>query len=263
MNARTTRRRPARPWTIVHVAISADGKIATEDRKPARFGSRLDHQRLLHVRAVADALLVGASTLTVERMRMRIPRPALVQWRVAHGLSPQPIRAILSGSLSVPPDHPVFQDNDDDVPTAIFAGPRASRTRRRALEAQARVFTWQGQAPDPLWIGAILRREYGVKRLLLEGGGGLNATFFSAGVVDELFMTLCPVLAGGSDAPTPFDGQGFTADTIRRGRLLECIRHGGEVFLRYRFTSTSRPAVRGLDPPSIRILSLDRSGCRR
>lgn len=245
------------------MAVSADGKIATADRSPARFGSRLDHRRLLHIRAVADALLVGARTLTVERMRMVIPRRLLTDWRVDHGLAPQPVRAILSGSLSIRPDHPVFETRTDAKPPVVFTSPRASRTRRRALETRARIFTWPGQAPDPAWIGTTLGKEYGVRRLLLEGGGGLNALFFEAGLVDELFMTLCPILVGGAGAPTLFDGEGLSSEDLRRGRLVEAVRNGGEVFLRYRFPAARRAAGRALDPPPIRALPLDRPGTPR
>ena len=87
--------------------------------------------------------------------------------------------------------------------------------------------------PDGL---VTLAREQGVERVVAEGGGLLNAALFSADLVDELELTLAPVILGGSGAPTLVDGPGFTQGELKRARLLahEATKDG-EVFLKYSF----------------------------
>jgi riboflavin biosynthesis pyrimidine reductase len=96
----------------------------------------------------------------------------------------------------------------------------------------------------------ILNRELGVKRLLLEGGGGTNGAFLRAGLVDELHLVLCPVVDGAKGAPSVFDSTEAEAEqraavvamSLESSQTLE----GGAVLLRYLIQNTSpdAPAVR-------------------
>jgi len=93
----------------------------------------------------------------------------------------------------------------------------------------------------------ILNRELGVKRLLLEGGGGTNGAFLRAGLVDELNLVLCPAVDGATGAPSVFDST--EAETDRRAPVtamsLESSEalEGGIVLLRYRIENTSSQAT--------------------
>ena len=80
-----------------------------------------------------------------------------------------------------------------------------------------------------------LRREWHVKRLLCEGGGEINAGLFEAGLVNELHVTLCPVISGGRTAPTMADGKGFKKLTDAARLKMTSQKHiGDELFLVYR-----------------------------
>ena len=81
-------------------------------------------------------------------------------------------------------------------------------------------------------LDALVSR--GVEQVLLESGGDLSSMFFHAGVVDELFLTVVPVLLGGRGAPTPLDGPGWPVAGAPRLVLLECTVREGELFLHYR-----------------------------
>ena len=93
----------------------------------------------------------------------------------------------------------------------------------------------------------ILDRELGVKRLLLEGGGGTNGAFLRAGLVDELNLILCPAVDGARGAPSVFDSAESEADqrapltamTLERSQLLE----GGAMLLRYRIQNAAPQAA--------------------
>ncbi len=85
------------------------------------------------------------------------------------------------------------------------------------------------------WIDAFQQLEtIGIKRLAILGGGKLVASVLAAGLVDELWLTVCPLILGGADAPTAVEGKGFLADLALKLELLAVKQVGQEVFLHYR-----------------------------
>ena len=85
------------------------------------------------------------------------------------------------------------------------------------------------------WIDAFQQlANFGIKRLAILGGGKLVASVLAAGLVDELWLTVCPLILGGADAPTPVEGKGFLADLAPKLELLAVKQVGQEVFLHYR-----------------------------
>ena len=74
----------------------------------------------------------------------------------------------------------------------------------------------------------------GVRELLLEGGGATNFEFFRQGLVDEIYMTLCPLIIGGAGSPTPVDGAGFPPELFQRYLLVAMKRVRSEIYLHYR-----------------------------
>ena len=85
------------------------------------------------------------------------------------------------------------------------------------------------------WIDAFQQLEtLGIERLAILGGGKLVASVLAAGLIDELWLTVCPLILGGADAPTPVEGKGFLAGLAPKLELLAVKQVGGEVFLHYR-----------------------------
>jgi riboflavin biosynthesis pyrimidine reductase len=96
-----------------------------------------------------------------------------------------------------------------------------------------------------------LRTRWGVKKLLCEGGGELNASMFERGLVDELYLTICPVIFGGRNAPTLADGTGIERlSDARRFKLKRSERVGDELFCVFHPARRSRDNVlrRLIDP---------------
>ena len=216
------------------MAMTADGKIATANRAASSFGSRRDQDHLLQLRATADAVMAGARTADLNPINMG-PGPAKYRrLRLRRGLAEFNLRIIVSRSGTVNPRAEVFQHRFS--PIIILTTGRASASRLKKLRAVATEVKVCGPSeidfPRALrW----LRKQWGIKRLLCEGGGELNDALFRAGLVSQLHLTVCPKVFGGRTAPTIADGLG--AGSLARATQLElesARRQGDEMFLVYR-----------------------------
>ena len=221
---------PDRPFTKVVLAMSADGKIADQTRAPARFGSAADKRHLEAQIADCDAVLFGADTLRAYSTSLPITTPALLQQRQAQQRSPQPIHIVCSPSGKLDPNLRFFQQS---LPRWLLTS---------AVGAQP----WQGQphfdrilveefTPPNCWQSILQKLlQRGINQLAVLGGGQLVASLVEADQIDELYLTICPLILGGQTAPTPVAGHGFPAAIAPRLELLSVRSVEQEVFLRYR-----------------------------
>jgi 2,5-diamino-6-(ribosylamino)-4(3H)-pyrimidinone 5'-phosphate reductase len=222
------------PFVFLNAAMTADGKLAPASRRFEAFGGPRDHQHLLELRATADAVMAGARTVDLDRVNMG---PGPVKYRRARlrrGLAEYNLRVVVSGSGTIDPQAEIFRHRFS--PIIILTSGRASRAKLRRLEEVADEVKVCGQ--DEIdFAGALrwLREKWKVKRLLCEGGGEVNGAMFKAGLVDEVHLTLCPLIFGGRDAPTLADGEGVARlAQAARLRLVSMKRVGTAVFLVYR-----------------------------
>jgi 5-amino-6-(5-phosphoribosylamino)uracil reductase len=184
------------------------------------------------LRAEADAVLIGAGTLRAENPPLQVRDPARRRDRREKGRDELLTVIILTASCDLPDRARVFDEparerlvlSTVDAPKALSAG---------LVDRVETLRFGQGQVDLAAALSAL--RERGIERLLVEGGGGVNASFLAADLIDELAVTLCPVILGGADAPTPVEGTGFDRETLRRARLESVEQEGGELFLRYTF----------------------------
>ena len=227
-----------RPYIVIHMAMTLDGKTSTVERRPTDWTSKTDKRRLIENRATADAVMVGARTAETDRTSLSIPDERLQRTRVRRGQPPHPLRVIVSGACSFRENIRVFERRVS--PLLVFTTHRAPKSK----------LDWLAQNPDahvylvgrrevnvPLMLD-VLARDWKVKRLVCEGGSNLNGSLFAAHTVDEVHLTLCPWVFGGATAPTLADGTGFLRSEILNAKLLRCERIGGELFLRYRISAT-------------------------
>jgi 2,5-diamino-6-(ribosylamino)-4(3H)-pyrimidinone 5'-phosphate reductase len=231
MNYRNRRRRAERPFVLINMAMSADGKIATANRALNSFGSSRDHEHLLELRATADTVMAGARTVDSAEVNLG-PGPAKFRRRRRNrGLAEYNLRIIVTGSGSLNPAAHVFQHRFS--PIVILTTQRAGAARLKKLRAAADAVLVCGRRT--IDFSAALRwlkQKWGVNRLLCEGGGELNDALFRAGLVDEIHLTICPLIFGGRHAPTIADGTGFLTLPQAPGfRLIRARRAGDEMFL--------------------------------
>jgi len=226
------------PFVFLNVAMTADGKLTTANRAVSSFSSPRDQELLLALRATADAVMSGARTVDLNPINLG-PGPAKYRARRRRrGLAEYNLRIIVSGSGSVDSGAEIFKRKFS--PVIILTTRRASQVRLKRLRALAdEVKICGDQACD--FRGALrwLRQKWGVKRLLCEGGGEVNDALFRAGVVDEVYVTICPKIFGGRGAPTLADGAGAaTLAVAAQLELRSAQRHGPEMYLVYRVRKT-------------------------
>ncbi len=217
--------------------MTLDGKVAQASRLPATFGSHKDRRRLLELRARADAILVGAHTAKTDHYAMGLPTRSLCQARLRHGQAKYPLRCVVTGRGSIEEDIEIFRH--DFSPILIFTTRRMSESKRKRLEKKAQVIFVGRQQINWRKLLGILRGQFDVKKLLVEGGPTLQFALLKQNLLDELYLTICPKIFGGRDAPTLVEGEGLPLRAARIARWIIMEQIADELFLRCRIEKNS------------------------
>lgn len=188
-----------RPFVSATFAITVDGKITTRTFTGVDFTSREDKQFLFQQRALADAVVVGHSTLKNDNVKLGISED-LRTARIKRGQTPAPLRVIVSGQGKIDSQLKIFQS--EISPIVIFSTKRMPRKTQNALRGKAALQLSKTNDVDLSEMLKILRREYKVKRVACEGGPILFRSMLERGLIDELNLTIAPYLFGGAGAPT-------------------------------------------------------------
>jgi 2,5-diamino-6-(ribosylamino)-4(3H)-pyrimidinone 5'-phosphate reductase len=218
-----------RPFVTLNVAMTADGKTDTVARCGATISSPHDLARVDRLRAESDAVLVGGRTLLGDDPRLTVKSADLRVERRARGLEENPIKVGIVSNADLRDDSRFLTAGPAQV--MLFTTQRTSPAQIiRLRERGAQVFVMGERRVD--LVRAFHRlREHGVKRLLVEGGGTLNAELLRLRLVDEVYLYIAPLIFGGADAPTLADGVGLqrkeaihlqlsTAETLRDGGIV-------------------------------------------
>ncbi len=236
-----------RPHTTVVLAMSADGKIADFKRSPARFGSGADKAHLEKQIAASDAVLFGAGTLRAYGTTLTVSQPILLQHRIQGGKTTQPIHIVITQSANLSPEIYFFQQPirrwlltttagahswQEHEQTLLVAGETPTKECPARFE-QILVFETPTGKIDTLAALQHLASIH-ITRLAVLGGGELVASMLESDLIDELWLTVCPLILGGATAPTPVQGKGFISKLAPRLQLLEVVTVEQEVFLHYR-----------------------------
>ncbi len=195
---------------ISNTAISLDAKITASLDQPPNFTSHTDQERMRLIRNMCDAVLTGGNTFRA------CPYPALAE------NGKQLLNVILSRSLELPLNEAFLQE-PKIARLVLTPSPPPKDFLIEAISSQGTPIT-------PQWIVEQLKLR-GIKTLLLEGGGNVLFQFLYAGLLDEMFVTLCPIVIGSDQAPTFFAGH---EKLEKRFVLASCEHIGQELFLHYK-----------------------------
>lgn len=222
------------PFVFLNVATTADGKLAPANRHFVAFSSRRDQQLLLELRAQADAVMAGARTVDLVPVNLGPGPSKYRRLRLRNKLAEYNLRVVVSGFATLNPRAEIFRHRFS--PIIVLASGRAPERNLRRLRGVAdQVMVFGEKELDFVAALRWLRQECGVKRLLCEGGGEVNGALFRAGLVNEVYQTICPLVFGGRAAPTMADGTGVRdLAQATRLRLKSLRRVGAELFLVYR-----------------------------
>jgi riboflavin biosynthesis pyrimidine reductase len=207
----------SRPRVLVNFASSIDGKITlAPGLRQGPFTMSRHHEdarRMRQIRARADAIVIGASSIRTDDPDLAIDAKERMRRRDAG--EREPMRMVVTGTGEG------IHTRQKMFDPALGGASFVLHGERMSVETKERLGGW-----------AV---ERGIKTLLCEGGGTLCAQFFAARAVDELFVTLVPRILGGAQAPSLAEGPGFGSDEIPDATLGSIERFGDELLLRYDF----------------------------
>jgi riboflavin-specific deaminase-like protein len=214
-----------RPYLITNFALTLDGR-ATIGGVSGPIGTGRDTQMLVALRTRVDAVMIGAGTMREECYGRVLADSAKRERREEDGLPRDPLMVLVSGRLDLPWEAPLFTEGAGRVLifTAADADPPPTETPVEVVRSS------EGMVDLPASLAHL--RELGVRSVLCEGGPHLHAQLLQAGLVDELFVTHAPKLAGG-------EGPGLVAGLPEAERPLELVwlvaePETDELFARYR-----------------------------
>ncbi|MGY0068320.1 dihydrofolate reductase family protein [Streptomyces sp. QTS137] len=217
------------PYVLLSAAVSLDGYL--DDTGPERLllSGPEDFDRVDEVRASVDAILVGAGTIRADNPRLLVNAPERRAARAAEGRPAYPLKVTVSGSGDLDPAARFWHTGGAKVLYTTDKGSERARAH--------------GLAADVVPLGAELdwRRllthlydVYGVRRLMVEGGGLIHTQLLTQGLADELQLVLAPLLVGDPDAARLFGSGTYQGGRLR---LLETRPIGDVVLMRYEPTA--------------------------
>lgn len=221
-----------RPWTTADMVASVDG-AASVDGRSAGLGSDGDKAVFRALRSLADIIVVGAGTARTERYGPARVDPPTVAARLARGQQPVPTIAVVTTSGNLDADLPMFDpERVGDGPVPVIVTCAAGEPNTAGLTGHCEVLV-AGDHEVDLGEAMVALGARGAHAILSEGGPTLNASMLALGLIDELCLTVSPLVAGGS-AQRIVDG---FIGPARDVTLVHVLEHDGSLFTRWRFDS--------------------------
>lgn len=209
--------------------MSVDGYIDDVRPERLRLSSAADFDRVDGVRATCDAILVGANTIRRDDPRLLIRSESRRERRAARGLPEQLTKVTMTSSGDLDPQARFFTTGD--APKVVYgASPAVPELTGRLGDLAVVV-----DGGDPVSLRRMLSdlAKRGVRRLMVEGGGGVHTWFLAEGLVDELQLVVAPFFVGDPGAPRFVNPGVFPQDAKHPMRLAEVTRIGDLALLRY------------------------------
>ena len=204
-----------RPFIHVNCAMSADGKLAGEDRTQVRISSDEDKTRVKGMRKQFDSIMVGVGTVLADDPHLTLKD---------RGYDTNPIRIVIDPHGRTPRDAQVLNDR---APTVM-------------ITLETCDVTWDCDkiiraGTDTIDLDRAMQElaEMGIENILVEGGGVTISHLFRNKMVDRYTVFVGGLIIGGKDAPTPCDGNGWVSENGIRLRIEDCQILGNGALLTF------------------------------
>jgi 2,5-diamino-6-(ribosylamino)-4(3H)-pyrimidinone 5'-phosphate reductase len=222
----------SRPYTIVNMAMSSDGKISSGERRQVRISGTHDRERVDRLKAECDAVMVGIGTVLADNPSLTVKSGDLRRERVLSGRAENPVRIIVDSRGRTPLSADILHKGEGE--RVIAVSEKAGEESALRFRGLANVLVAGREEVDlPLLMARL--PDLGIGRLMVEGGGTLVASLFARDLVDEFITFVGNLVIGGAAAPTPVDGQGFSNDNeFVRLSLMDVGEVDEGVLLRWR-----------------------------
>lgn len=206
--------------------MTVDGKIATTCGN-SRISSRLDLLRVHELRSSVDAILVGISTVLVDN-------PLLTVRLIKPNKGSNPVRVVVDSHARIPIESRILK-TAHMIETIVFVSERANDIKIRSIRNTGAMVIITGTEIVDLSDALLDLKKMGFKNILVEGGGEINWSLLSLGVVSEIIVTISPKIVGGRSAITLVEGDGYEkiSQAINMDLKKVLREKNGEVVLFY------------------------------
>lgn len=218
-----------RPYVILSAAMTLDGKIATETGS-SNISGKKDLERVHELRKDCDAIMVGIGTVLADD-------PRLTVHKIDANPDDNPVRVVVDSKCRTSVDARI---TNGDAKT-IIAGANEYKwdfiesEKYKTLKNKGVKFFFSGDKRVDLVALMSYLHEEGIEKLMLEGGSTLNFSMIKAGLIDEIRICVAPMVVGGVNAKTLFDGEGFPLmDLAVRLELVDSFSLDKDLILIYK-----------------------------
>ncbi len=218
-----------KPYVILSAAMTLDGKIATETGSSNISGEK-DLERVHELRKECDAIMVGIGTVLADD-------PRLTVHKIDANPDDNPVRVVVDSKCRTPI---AARITNRDART-IIAGANEYKydfvvsDRYESFSKRGIDFFWSGDKRVDLVALMNYLHEEGIEKLMLEGGATLNFSMIKAGLIDEIRLCVAPMVVGGANAKTLFDGEGYPLmDLATKLELIDSYSLDKDLILTYK-----------------------------
>jgi len=228
-----------RPYVVVNVAMSADGKLSTRERRQVKISGAEDFLRVDRLKAGSDAVMVGIGTVLADDPSLTVKGEECRKLRRDRGVEEHPARIVVDSRARIPLDASILHKGSG---LRIVAVSEKAEPEKIALLKHLATVIIAGE--NEVDLAALMDRlgTMGIRQIMLEGGGELIAGMIRAGLVHEICTFIGNLIIGGRDAPTLADGEGFVSEEeFSRLTLIESRQIENGILLHWKVEKPATP----------------------
>jgi len=223
-----------RPYIFLLTGTSLDGKISNFKRVQSEIATNDDKEIRYVYRIRADAVMIGGRSIILDDPKLTVKTKERQEQRRVLGKTREPTKVGIISNIEKINLNGEFI-NSGNTKVIIFTTNKTSKQVIEDLEKNSLMNIYVlGEEKVDLRQAMGILYEKGIRTLMVEGGGELNYSLLKENLIDEINLFIGDVIIGGRNSPTLVDGKGFNEDGYKKFDLIECIKKGNHVILKYK-----------------------------